>query len=244
MAGSSATFTDSFDSIAAKIKAGFETFKLPEIEKPKEQDLEAARKAAEALAKIRAEAERVEAEKEAKKTQEQAVKLIEQRAKAESDAEDRALKDRKATLEARLRDIDKIMKDAELGKGETFKATLGIDINALRQEQAAIEAALGKIGAAESTARQRAAAQALQAFKQTDFKVANYLNTYGSIFKDGKGELEIKHKEQLTEGELLEKLFSRVSWPAALQDLAKAVIASVVAQMRGERLPMVLTTAA
>lgn len=244
LASSSSTFSDSFDAIAAKIKAGFEKFKLPEIEKPKEQDLEAARKAAEALAKIRAEAERAQAENEAKKTQGHSLKLIEQRTKAETEAEDRALKDRKATLEARLRDIQKVLKGAELGKGEIYKVTLGVDLNALRQEQTAIETALGKINIAEANALQQSAAQALEVFKQTDFKVANYLNTYGSIFKDGKGELDIKHKEQLTEGELLEKLFSRVSWPAALQDLAKAVIAAVVAQMRGERLPLVLTTAA
>jgi hypothetical protein len=242
-AANATNFTGSFDEIAAKIKAGFEKFKLPEIEQPKAQDLESARKAAEAIARIKAEAERAETEKEAKKTKDQAVKLIEDRTKTEIDAENKAAQAQKTALEGRLRDIDKLLKDATPKAGETFRV-LNFDPADLQREKAAIEKALGEIGKEEASARQRAAAQALAALSGADVDLSKYLKASGSLFKNGKAEIDVKHKEQVTEASLLEKLFARVSWPAALQDLAKAVIASVVAQMRGERLPMVLTTAA
>lgn len=243
VAKSSGNMLGKFDLVAAKIKAGFEKFKLPEIEPPKERDLEAARRSAEALAKIRAESERAAAEKEAKKSEEQAIKLIKQRATAEAAAESKVAEDNKRALEARLKDVQKLIDSTKLGTNEIYKFT-GLDINALMTEKAAIEKALVEINATEAGARQRQAAQVLKAFEGADVEIRKYLQTSGQLLKDGKAEIEIKHKEQVTEASMLEKLFARVSWPAALQDLAKAVIASIVAQMRGERLPMVLTTAA
>ncbi|NLH78375.1 MAG: hypothetical protein GX465_15190 [Acidobacteria bacterium] len=240
VASSSRKFSDSYDVIAAKIKAGFEKFKLPEIEQPKEQDLAAAKAAAAKLAQIRAEAERKAMVEEEDKTLEKQKELT----KKSNDERERLIEDNKRTIKQRLDEINKLIESTKLGKGEIFKFTAGVDVNALQQERAQLEAVMKEFEKQDSAALKAKTDSIIELYRRVGPEITKAAGAAGDLLKGGKAELEIKHKEQVTEETLLNKLFARVSWPAALQDLAKAVIASIVAQMRGERLPMVLTTAA
>lgn len=239
-AASSRKFSDSYDIIAEKIKAGFERFKLPEIEKPKEQDLTAATAAAQKLAQIRAEAERQamveEEEKTAAKQKELTTKTNEDRL--------RTIEDNKRAIKQRLDEVNKLIESTKLGKGEIYKFTAGVDTNALRREKAELEKLMREFEKQDSAALKAQSDAIIEQYRRLGPEVTKAAGAAGDLFKGGKAEVEVKHTEQVTEDTMLNKLFARVSWPAALQDLAKAVIGAIVAQMRGERIPLVLTTAA
>lgn len=264
------TFGDRFAKIADEAKANMAKFQLPPIEPPTARDEATARKAGENLAKIRAESEAAAKEEAAKKAADKA----EAERKKEEDKEKEYYDKRKETIKKRLDEINKIIADSEkMDKDTTFKI-LPADYGKLKEEQAALLKVYNQMQEEESKATKNRSDEVLKsiaAYERGGNAIKNYLTNVSSVsfndpfknfstnltsqfsaqvgvsgkfFETGKAEIEVKHKDQVTEKSMLDSLFSRVSWPAALQDLAKVIIAEIVSQMRGERLPMVVTTAA
>ena len=264
------TFGDRFAKIADEAKANMAKFQLPAIEPPTARDEATARKAGENLAKIRAEAEAAAKEEAAKKAADKAEKDRKDEEARENEYYDK----RKETIKKRLDEINKIIADSEkMDRDTTFKI-MPADYGKLKEEQAALLKVYNQIQEEESKATKNRSDEVLKsiaAYERGGSAIKNYLTNVSSVsfndpfknfstnltnqfnaqvgvsgkfFETGRGEIEVRHKEQVTEQSMLDSLFSKVSWPAALQDLAKVIIAEIVSQMRGERLPMVVTSAA
>lgn len=226
---------DKIGDIAGSMRAAFaNNFSLEPVAAPEVKVSQAAIDAFKLTAALKAQAEDEEEEKQSERSRVRA----ERDRKAAIAEEKKAQDDKKRLLEQTLKDIEAV--ESRLNRSGAKYTLLSIEeTNLLRQKDSVVKA-LDAINQAERAYRSESTKNLLAGV--TDYKNfgKEVSAALGGNLGAAKAELTVKTEEQERQFmDYLDRLLSRVgNGQAAISDLVKSVIAAIVLQMRGERLPI------